>query len=70
MYLEYTLQKYSDCVPVTKATNVIPLATTPSQNTFQVRYLTTLLCTMQAGSKIIYLIIYFSVRQGCNLLRN
>ena len=25
MYLEYTLRKYSDCVPVTKATNCNPL---------------------------------------------
>ena len=67
MFLEYTLQKYSDCVPLTKA---IPLATARSLNTFQVCYLTTLLCAMQAGSKIIYLTIYFSVGQACNLLRN
>ena len=31
MYLEYTLQKYFDCVPVTI---VIPMATAYSQNTF------------------------------------
>ena len=35
MYLEYTLQKYFDCVPVTI---VIPMATAYSQNTFQLYY--------------------------------
>ena len=67
MCLEYTLKKYFDCVPVTI---VIPMATAYSQNTFQLYYLTTLLCTMQADSKIINLITYLSVRQGCNLMRN
>ena len=69
MYLEYTLQKYFDCVPVTI---VIPMATAYSQNTFQLYYLTTSLCTMQAlaDSKIINLITYLSVGQGCNLLGN
>ena len=68
MYLEYTLQKYFDCVvPVTI---VIPMATTYSQNTFQLYYLTTLLCTMQADSKIFNLITYLSVGQGCNLMGN
>ena len=67
MYLEYTLQKYFDCVPVTI---VIPMATAYSQNTFQLYHLTTLLCTMQADSKIINLITYLSVGQGCNLLGN
>jgi hypothetical protein len=28
------------------------------------------LCAKQAGSKIIYLITYFSVGQNCNLLHN
>jgi hypothetical protein len=41
---------------------VIPLATAHSQNTLQVCYLNTLLCTKQAGSKIIYLITYFPVQ--------
>jgi hypothetical protein len=62
MYLEYIFRKHSDCVPLPRQPIVIPLATVHSQNTFQMHNLTTLLCTMQAGSRIIYLITYFSVR--------
>ena len=72
MYLAYTLQKYSDCVPVAKGTKCNPLGK-HAQNTFQLGNLTYLIVyesTMQAGSKIIYLITYFSVGQDCNLLRN
>ena len=63
MYLEYlpTLfkSKYSDCVPVTKATN----CNNPFDNCGQSEYfpgcnLTTLLCTMQAANLFDYLFFY------------
>ena len=66
--LEYTLQKYSDCIPVTKATNCNPLG-----NCTQSEYFAAVLfdyLILQAGSKMIYLITYLSVGQDSNLLCN
>ena len=54
MYLEYTLQKYSDCVPVTKATNCNPLG-----NSVQSEYFPDALFD--------YLIVYDACRQQSNL---
>ena len=54
MYLEYTLQKYSDCIPVTKATNCNPLG-----NCVQSEYF--------PGALFDYLIVYDVCRQQNNL---
>ena len=54
MYLEYTLQMYSDCVPDTKATNCNPF-----RNCAQSEYF--------LGVLFDYLIVYVASRQQNNL---